>query len=317
MKFDVIIGNPPYQLSDGGAKASAKPIYQKFIGNSKKLNPNYLSMIIPSRWFSGGKGLDEFRDSMLNDACIKTIIDYTDSKECFDTVDIAGGICYFLRDKNYNGKCTIKNITNGKIQISERNINEFNVFIRYAEAANIIRKVRSFSEPTMNTQVSSRKPFGLNTSITPIENGDLLLRYNKGIGKYSSDKISIGKDLIKKWKTIISYVSYDHAGKADRDGARKVMSVIEVLPPNSVCSETYLVAGSYDDEISAIHLKNYLKTKFVRFLVAQVALSQHITKNCFSFVPIQNLNQDINDIKLYQKYNLSQSEIEFIDKTIN
>lgn len=316
MKFDVIIGNPPYQLSDGGAKASAKPIYHLFVHNLKKLEPKYLSMIIPSRWFSGGKGLSEFRESMLNDNSIKTIVDYSNSKECFDNVDIAGGICYFLRDKHHSGECTFTNIVNGKKQTYSKRLDEFSILIRNYEAISIIRKVKSMNEQTMDKIVSSRKPFGLDTSVKPLEAGDVMLRYNKGMGKYDSNKITSGKNLINKWKTIISYVSFDHAGQVNRDGLRKVMSVVEVLPPKAVCSETYLIAGSFDNEYEAVNLQSYLKTKFARFLISQVAISQHITKDSFMFVPVQDYHYHISDEYLNEKYDLDESEIKFIDSMI-
>lgn len=316
MKFDVIIGNPPYQLSDGGAKASAKPIYQLFVTQAKKLNPRFLSMIIPSRWFSGGKGLDDFRASMLMDRRTRVLVDYTDSSDCFPGVDIAGGICYFLWDRDHAGDCTVKNILRGKEHTSVRPLNEFDTFIRYSEAEEIVKKVRSFGEVTMDSQVSSRKPFGLATTVIPTKEGDLNLRYNKGMGKYQSRLVEVGRDLIPKWKTIISYVSYDHAGQPDKDGMRKVMSVIEILPPNAVCTETYLVAGAFDSQEEAENLQGYLKTKFVRFLVAQIAVSQHITKGCFAFAPTQDFSKAWTDGDLYKKYNLSEEETDFIETMI-
>ena len=316
MKFDVIIGNPPYQLSDGGAKASAKPIYQLFVTQAKKLNPRFLSMIIPSRWFSGGKGLDDFRASMLMDRRTRVLVDYTDSSDCFPGVDIAGGICYFLWDRDHAGDCTVKNILRGKEHTSVRPLNEFDTFIRYSEAEEIVKKVHSFGEVTMDSQVSSRKPFGLATTVIPTKEGDLDLRYNKGMGKYQSRLVEAGRDLIPKWKTIISYVSYDHAGQPDKDGMRKVMSVIEILPPNAVCTETYLVAGAFDSQEEAENLQGYLKTKFLRFLVAQIAVSQHITKGCFAFVPTQDFSKAWSDGDLYKKYNLSEEEIDFIETMI-
>ncbi len=316
MKFDVIIGNPPYQMSDGGAKASAKPIYHLFIEQAKKLKPRFLSMIIPSRWFAGGKGLDSFRTSMLNDRRTRNLVDYTDSSECFPGVDIAGGICYFLWDRDHAGDCTVKNIVGGKEQVSTRPLDEFDTFIRYAEAVDIVKKVREHKEKTMNNQVSSRKPFGLATTVEPYSNGDLDLRYSKGMGKYKSSEIKTGNDLIPKWKTIISYVSYDHAGQPGKDGMRKVMSVIEILPPNAVCTETYLIAGSFDSEKEAQNLQKYLQTKFVRFLVAQIAVSQHITRGCFAFVPTQDFSKSWTDEELYAKYDLTEEEIAFIESMI-
>ena len=316
MKFDVIISNPPYQMSDGGAKASAKPIYHLFVQQAKKLKPSYVSMIIPSRWFSGGKGLDDFRASMLNDSRTSVLVDYTDSKTCFPGVDIAGGVCYFLWDKRHRGDCRITNYIGEKEQTSIRPLNEFDTFIRYSEAVDIVKKVRAAGEQTMDLRVSSRKPFGLDTAAVPEDSGDLALRSSKGMGRISSSRVTAGRNLIGKWKTIISYVSYDHAGQPDKDGMRKVMSVIEVLPPQAVCTETYLVAGAFDDEESANHLKQYLSTKLVRFLVAQVAVSQHITKSCFAFVPVQDFSRPWTDEALCAKYRLTDEEIAFIDSMI-
>ena len=314
--FDVIITNPPFQMSDGGAKASAKPIYQEFVDQSRKLNPRYLCMVIPSRWFSGGKGLDDFRESMLNDRHIRELVDFTDSSECFPGVDIAGGVCYFLWDRDYSGDCNITNIVKGKLYRSSRPLNEFDTFIRYSEAVDIVKKAQAYGEPMMDKQVSSRKPFGLDTTVSSIENGDLLLRYNRGLGHYPSNLVTTGQALIPKWKTIISYASYDHAGQLDKDGMRKVMSVIEVLPPNSVCTETYLIAGAFNSEEEATNLQQYFGTKFVRFLVAQIAVSQHITKGCFAFVPNQDFTKAWTDQDLYEKYHLTESEIAFIESMI-
>jgi site-specific DNA-methyltransferase (adenine-specific) len=316
MKFNVIIGNPPYQLSDGGQKASATPIYQKFIQQAKKLNPNYLSMIIPARWYSGGRGLDSFRDEMLGDNRLRNLVDYTDSDDCFPGVDIAGGICYFLWDRDNRGPCKVTNIYKGEAETSDRNLNEYSTFIRYGEALSIIEKIRSKEDEFYTTRVSSQKPFGLRTYVKPTEKGDIRLRYNGGIGPFSRDEVPSGIEWIDKWKVIMSYLTYDHAGRPDKDGKRRVFSTLEVLPPETICTETYLVVDCFDSEIEAKNLYAYLKTCFVRFLVAQLTSTQHISKANFAFVPVQDFSKPWTDKELYKKYKLTKEEIAFIESMI-
>ena len=316
MKFDVIIGNPPYQLSDGGFGKSASPLYHKFVQQAKKLNPRFLTMIIPSRWFAGGKGLDEFRQEMLNDSRIKSLTDYWDSTDCFPGVDIAGGICYFLWDRDYSGKCEISNIHRDKSAKSIRPLNEFPTLIRFGSAAQIIKKIQKLGEDNMANHVSSRKPFGLATNARPTAKGDLKLMWNGGTGNYESKKITIGKPLIEKWKVVTSKVSYDHGGQPDKDGMRRVLSRIEILPPKTICTETYIIAGIFSQEGSAKNLVNYLKTKFIRFLVSQLSFSQDITKERFLYVPVQNYTENWTDEKLYKKYSLTKEEIDFIESMI-
>ena len=314
MKFDVIISNPPYQLSDSGAKASAKPIYHFFVQQAKKLNPRYITMIIPARWYAGGKGLDAFREEMLNDDHITSLVDYADSKDCFPGVDVAGGICYFLRERDKRGECTITNYLGPKSYSSVRRLNEYDTFVRYSEAAEILKKVSSFGEKNMDTMVSTRKPFGLDTNVQPSKDGDLILRYSKGTGKYNRSNVPTGKDMIDKWKTIVSYAGFEHAGQPDADGSRRVLSIVEVLPPKYICSETYLVAGAFETEEEAINLQNYIKTKFVRFLAGLRVVSQHVTRSTFAFVPVQDFSKHWTDKDLYEKYGLSEEEIEFVEQ---
>ncbi len=316
MRFDVIIGNPPYQLNDGGFGKSAAPLYHHFVQQAKKLTPRFLTMIVPSRWFAGGKGLDEFRSQMLNDQRIKKIVDYWDSTECFPGVDIAGGICYFLWASEYLGDCEVVNIHKGKIDSAIRPLNEFSTLVRFGKAVSIIKKTRRLNEPSMDSQVSSRKPFGLATNARPTKDGDLLLMWNGGKGPYPSELIATGMALINKWKVITSKVSYDHGGQPDRDGKRRVLSKIEVLPPKFICTETYLVAGAFDNEVAANNLASYLRTKFLRFLISQLSFSQDITKDRFGFVPIQDFSTSWTDEKLYKKYGLTQEEIDFIESMI-
>lgn len=316
MKFDVIIGNPPYQLSDGGNGASAKPIYHMFVEQAQKLKPRYMTMIIPARWYSGGKGLDGFRSQMLNNKHIRRLVDFTNSADCFPGVDVAGGVCYFLWDRDHAGLCSFTSNYNGNSVTVDKSLNEYSTFIRYPIADGIISKIRKASERTMDTMVTARKPFGLATNVEPMRAGDLTLRYNKGRGKYQRSAIRVGTEYVDKWKVMISYLSAEHAGQPDKSGQFKVLSTMEILPPQHICTETYLLAGWFDSENEAANLLAYLKTKFVRFLIGQIAVSQHITKNCFAFVPIQDFSKTWTDEELYGKYNLTSDEIAFIEAMI-
>ena len=316
MKFDVIIGNPPYQMADGGYGKSAIPIYHKFVEQAKQLNPKYLIMIIPSRWFAGGKGLGKFRDGMLKDTHIRKIVDYPDARDCFPSVDIAGGVCYFLWDKAHKGKTEVINIWKDTEQKSYRELSEFETFVRFGFAADIIHKVNAHNEPKMNSLVSSRKPFGLTTKISPQSTGDLTLITNSSKGAFPKHLVTAGHEMISKWKVLTSKVSYDHAGQPNRNGKRRVLSKVFIAPPNSICTETYLVAGSFTSEKDCMNLANYLKLKFTRFLIAQMSFDHNITKDRFAFVPILDWTQNYSDSELYSKYNLTGQEIEFIEQTI-
>lgn len=316
MKFDVIIGNPPYQLSDGGFGKSASPIYQKFVQQAIKLNPRFLTMIIPSRWFAGGKGLDEFRNQMLNDDRVRKIVDFENAGDVFPGVDIAGGICYFLWDKDSTGLCEVVNKINSTSISTLRTLNEFSTFIRHGKAVPIIRKILGKSSAKMSAQVSSRKPFGLSTNVRPMKAGDIILRWQKGEGPFNSKEINVGTEMINEWKVITSYVGYDHAGNPGKDGKRKVFSKIELLPPGTICTETYLVIGSYKSKEQAVNLVSYMKTRLFRFLVSQFMYSHHITKDSYSFVPVQNFNEFWTDSKLNSKYELSDEEVTFINSMI-
>lgn len=308
---------PPYQLSDGGNKASARPIYQLFVEQAKKLNPRYMTMIIPARWFAGGKGLDDFRQRMLKDGRITKLVDFEDSKDCFPGVDIAGGVCYFLWDRDaHPGECEVETHRLGEITTAMRRLDEFDTFVRDAEALSIIHKVQSKHERTMDQQVTSRKPFGLATNVVPIDDGDITLRYIRGTGPYSSDLVTTGREMIDKWKVIASYVSFDHAGRADKDGMRKVLSVMSVIPPGTICTETYLVYGAYDTEEEALNLQRYLSLRLPRFLIAQLMAGQHLTKQKFALCPIPDVSLEWTDELLYEKYGLTSGEIEFIESSI-
>lgn len=317
MKFDAIVGNPPYQMMDGGSKSSAIPIYDSFVNGAIALNPAYVSMIIPAKWYAGGRSsLDSFRSKFLGDRRVQKLFDYVESKECFTNVDIAGGVCYFLWNKTYTGNCEVHGFFRGVENVENRILDETEIFIRFNTARDIVKKIQQKGEPTFTELVSSQKPFGLRTYVTPTSKGDILLRYSGGIGEFNSSEVTANKQWINKWKVILSYLTYDHAGEFDKEGQRKIFGVLEKMPPKMVCTETYLVVHAVDLERQADNLLEYLKTKFVRFLVSIVATTQHISKQSFMFVPQINLNEKWTDEKLYSKYDLTKEEIDFIESMI-
>ncbi len=316
MQFDVIVGNPPYQFRDGGGTgSSAVPLYNRFVEQAEKLNPRYLSMIIPSRWYSGGRGLDEFRSKMISDKRIRVLCDYQDSRDCFPGVDIAGGVCYFLWDRDNAGKCEVRTIYGDKTDISIRDLDEFAVFVRDNISIDIIHKIQLQTSTSLASIVSSRKPFGIDSKITG-KKGDLKLFSSHGDGKIERRYVTGGIPLISKWKVLLSKTSNDHAGQTDKAGKRRIFSRIEVMPPNSVCTESYLVVGSFDSEIEAKNCIGYLKTALVRFLVSTVLLTQNITKSKFEFVPLEDFSKAWTDSELFEKYGLSDSERFFVNSRI-
>jgi site-specific DNA-methyltransferase (adenine-specific) len=317
MKFDVIVGNPPYQLSDGGFGTSATPIYHKFVKIAKKLNPRYLSMIIPARWYSGGKGLDEFRDEMLKDHRIRQIVDFPEAIDCFPGVQIKGGVCYFLWDRDNPGNCKVATSRKGEI-VSEmtRALLEENceTFIRYNEAISILSKVRKFKEESLAYQVSSRKPFGLSTLFkAPGKNikSGIKLYQNGGVGFMERSLITKNIELIDRYKVLIP-----RAGSGSDTFPHSILGKPFVGPPGSACTETYIVIGDYDNPEECHNLCTYVSTLFFRFLVLLTKSTQDAAAKVYTFVPMQNLNEPWTDEKLYQKYGLTKEEIAFIESMI-
>lgn len=315
MKFDVIIGNPPYQLSTGGASAQATPLYDKFVEQAKKLKPRFLTMIIPSRWFAGGMGLDSFREVMLTERKIRHITDYPNAKDCFPGVSLGGGVCYFLWDRDYNGDCEFTNVNNGIATTLTRKLDEFPVFVRYNEAISIIHKVQAAGEESVSSIVSALSPYGIGSA----ERGnptkgthDVTLYSSKGKGYYPKALLKRGREYLDKYHIMMSKVTSEHAGEPSKDGTFKVISKMQVLKPEEICTFSYFLVGNFDTEVEAQNCLEYLATKFARFLLLQAVSSINISKDKFRFVPMQDFTRKWTDKDLYEKYQLTVEERTFI-----
>lgn len=322
MKFDVIIGNPPYQLSDGGQAASAIPLYHKFVQQAKKLKPRYLSMIIPARWYSGGRGLDDFRKEMLNDNRISRIVDYKNSADCFPGVNIAGGVCYFLWSRDYSGNCIITNETSfiaHRSTSATRALNEFPILVRDNTAITIIHKMMALGEKTMSCMVKSYSYFAIRSYERGTEKkqskDDVLLLSSQGKRFFSKSGVTDREGILDKYKVIITY-AMSGGNKPTQDGDYQIVSSLQVLSPGEVCTETYLILGVFASKTEADNLMSYVSTKTFRFLMLQALTSIHITKDSFYFVPIQDFSNSWTDAELYKKYSLTDDEIAFIESMI-
>jgi len=318
MKFDVIIGNPPYQLSDGGGSGtSAIPIYQKFVSQAKKLKPRYLCMITPSRWFSGGKGLDEFRVEMLHDNRIRQIHDFIEASDCFPGVQIKGGVSYFLWNRDYKGDCLVVTHHGGEVNKGVRRPlleKGKDVFIRYNEAIPIYHKVSSFNERSMEKLVSTRRPFGFTSNFRgkPKARAGYIKIYQNGGAAYIDRKnISTNQYLVDKWKVFIPFL-----GSGSDAFPHSILGKPFIGEPSTVSTETYLAIGPFKSKEECENVISYIMTRFFRFLVLLKKPSQNATKKVYSFVPMQDFSEPWTDEKLYKKYKLTKKEIEFIESMI-
>jgi|AntDeeMinimDraft_5_1070356.scaffolds.fasta_scaffold04762_1 site-specific DNA-methyltransferase (adenine-specific) len=331
MKFDVIISNPPYQLSDSGAFASASPIYHKFVEQAKKLNPRYLAMVIPARWYAGGKGLTQFRRSMLEDRRLRILHDYPIAADCFPGLRIAGGVCYFRWDNDDEGDCHVFTHKDGLISSDmERPLleNGADTFIRNNRAVSIFRKVALKHEEPFSNIVSARKPFGLPTDFLKkpqkynkpqisdhyIDDGLKIygtLNY-KSVKKYvdANYPIDNGIEHIDNYKVFVSQV-LDNGFDTTKERLKPFIG-----EPKDICTETFLCVGCYADKEKSENVVSYMNTKFFHFLMFLRKVSHHVTANVYSYVPLQDFNESWSDEKLYQKYGLTNDEIAAIEDSV-
>lgn len=323
MKFDVIIGNPPYQMNDGGHGASASPIYQKFVETAINLNPRYVVMITPSRWFAGGKGLDEFREKMLSENRLRNLVDYPKLYDGFPGVKIRGGVSYFLWDRDHKGACTVQTMWDGEPlgPAMTRRLDSYDVLVRRNEAVPILDKVLKFRvkqkpEPKLDAKVSSRKPFGLPTNFhgakTPGRMKDAVKLYgSQRISYLERSSILQNTEWIDTWKVLMTAVQGTSAAVET-----KFLSNPIIAGPGEACTETYLVAGTFDSEVAAKRYAGYLRTRFVRFLVSLRKVTQHANRSVYGFVPDVPLNREWSDEALYKRYGLTVDEVAFIESVV-
>ena len=318
MQFDVIIGNPPYQLDDGGYGTSAAPIYQLFVEKALELDPHYAVFVTPSRWMAGGKGLDQYRERMLCDKRLRNIVDFPKLYEGFPGVKIRGGISYFLWDREYGGPCEVQTIWDGKPAgpAVARHLDTYDILVRRNEAVPILEKVRAKKEPTLDQCVSGRKPFGLATNFKgkPSAAGlkkPVKLFENQRVGWAERKAIAVHPEWIDEWKVLMTAVQGTSAAVET-----KFLSKPIIAQPGTACTETYLVAGHFDNETAAANCAKYLRTRFVRFLVSLRKATQHATRDVYSFVPDLPLDREWTDAKLFKRYDLTKNEIAFIESQV-
>jgi hypothetical protein len=331
MQFDVIIGNPPYQLDDGGYGTSAAPIYQKFVEQAKQLNPRLLTMVIPSRWFTGGKGLDEFRESMLTDRRVRSIDDYLTASDVFPGVGLKGGVCYFLWDATHNGDCQVTTYYKDQVPTTATRPlleNGADVFIRFNQGLSVLKKVAVIEAGSADTValpegkrfdqlVSARKPFGLQTTFKGREKhkiGDVKVYQNGGIGYTPRASITTGTELIDCWKI---YVGRAAPGTGNKDTyPHRIISTPFIGEPGSISSETYLCIGPLASKDEAESMLSYLTCRLIRLLILLHKASQDTTRKVYTFVPVQDWSRRWTDADLYARYGISAEEIAFIESIV-
>lgn len=333
MKFDAIVGNPPYQIMDGGSKSSAKPLYHHFVRSAKKLEPHYISFITPSRWFAAGKGLEDFREEMIHDHHMRVMVDFPNSKECFANADIAGGVNFFLWEREHEGSCSVTNVNNGNCETMARKLDEFaqyGLFVRSNTACSILHKATHNNPESLSLIVSTRNPFGIDSkqrgSATP-DSGKLKLYASDGESYIAPTDDLLANAYTNSFKLLFSKVTSEHAGMPSKNGTYKVVARIKVLEPNEICTDSYLMIGCFKHRSEAEALHAYMRTTFVRYLLLQALTTMNITRERFILIPLQDFsaNSDLDwtlpvaklDQQLFAKYGLTPEECEEITSTIS
>ncbi len=327
MKFNAIVGNPPYQVMDGGTDRGAIPVYHHFVDIAKRTRPNYISLITPARWYAGGRGLDDFRSEMMSDTRLYKLNDYELSKDLFPTVDIAGGLCSFIWDANYDGPCTITNHKALKDVVTSRYLNQFDTLIRSNAAVPILEKIMSKADSFLNTLVLSINPFGFRTYFRGGSKGDIRILTSKGWANVNRVEISKGKEYVDSFKIIVGrFVPSNGEMNVKPGEGYRVLTDPQILKPGEINTETYIDTAVFKTSEEASNYKKYLHSKFARFLLRQGVTSVNVTKECFAFVPVQDFtrgsdidwNKSVEEIdkQLYAKYKLTDEEISFVESMI-
>ena len=314
MKFDVILGNPPYHISDSGQSTGSSPIYHLFVNKAVEMQPEFICMVIPSRWFAGGKGLDNFRNQMLSDKRISKLVDFPIASDVFPGLKVIGGVCYFLWEKSYKGECEVTTKLMGNSDTLKRSLNQFDTFVRFNRAIPILEKIKNANYPSLSDSISSQKPFGLRTFVKPSGKGDVTLYANKAKGMIERSEIQKNRALIDFWNVFIS-MGYGEGGEKSEYPRKIIGQPIVARPPNA-CTETYLIVNSFSNEKGAKNLASFLKTKFCRFLIGLRKNTQHVTKDRFLFVPKLPMDESWDDRKLAELFDLDIEDQKFIETLI-
>jgi site-specific DNA-methyltransferase (adenine-specific) len=322
MQFDVIIGNPPYQLGQSGGDAVgsfAMPVYQKFVQAAKSLDPRYVVMITPSRWFAGGRGLDAFRQEMLQSRKLKALVDFPNAADAFPGIDLAGGVSYFLWDRSHEGPCEVRTIAPGVPETPAlRELDAYDIFVRYNMGVSILQKVwpKGVTNVSLAAKVSPTQPFGLRTDFRAKDTAKglrkpIVLRTSQGDSFIERAEVPRNDAWIDQWKVILG-LAYGERGPFPY----WITSEPDILGPGTACTETYLVIDRFDSKKAAKLFAGYLRTRFVRFLIFLRKNTQHLYNERFAFVPDLPMDREWTDVMLYKKYGITKDEIVFIESMI-